>query len=126
MNLAIDLVGKSDNLISMSPKIMTATEVARNFSAVIKEVSTGEEVDIVKGNVVIARILPPAGFQPNGAALLKSLTKLLKDNAEIMAEKSTDWEELEAFDSQVDQTEDADAKYDRIMKERAEDEQNRS
>lgn len=43
---------ESDNLIFM--KRMTATEVARNFSAVLDQVENGEEVEITRGNKVVA------------------------------------------------------------------------
>jgi antitoxin (DNA-binding transcriptional repressor) of toxin-antitoxin stability system len=44
----------SDNLISM--KRMSATEVARNFSAVLDEVENGEEIEITRGKKVIATL----------------------------------------------------------------------
>lgn len=46
---------KSDNLISMK-KTMTATEVARNFSEVLDLVEAGDEVEITRGNKVIAML----------------------------------------------------------------------
>lgn len=67
MNLAIELAAESDNLISM--KEMTATEVARNFSAVIDAVEGGEEIVIVRGKVAVARIVPTEPHVPNGKAL---------------------------------------------------------
>ena len=45
---------ESDNLISV--KRMSATEVARNFSAVLDEVENGEEIEITRGKKVIATI----------------------------------------------------------------------
>lgn len=45
---------ESDNLIFV--KRMTATEVARNFSAVLDEVENGEEIEITRGKKVIASI----------------------------------------------------------------------
>ncbi len=43
---------ESDNLIFM--KRMTATEVARNFSAVLDQVELGAEVEITRGKKVVA------------------------------------------------------------------------
>ncbi len=45
---------ESDNLIFV--KRMTATEVARNFSAVLDEVENGQEIEITRGKRVIATI----------------------------------------------------------------------
>lgn len=45
---------ESDNLIFV--KRMTATEVARNFSAVLDEVENGQEIEITRGKRVIASI----------------------------------------------------------------------
>jgi hypothetical protein len=45
----------SDNLISMK-KTMTATEVARNFSAVLDAVIAGDEIEITRGKEAIALI----------------------------------------------------------------------
>jgi antitoxin (DNA-binding transcriptional repressor) of toxin-antitoxin stability system len=39
---------------------LTATEVARNFSAVLNRVGAGEEVEIVRNNMVIAELRAPA------------------------------------------------------------------
>lgn len=59
---------ESDNLIFM--KEMTATEVARNFSAVLDSVEAGEEIVILRGKVEIARLSPAAQHVPNGAAII--------------------------------------------------------
>ena len=47
------LKNKSDNLISMK-KIMTATEVARNFSEVLDAVEAGDEITITRCNKPVA------------------------------------------------------------------------
>jgi antitoxin (DNA-binding transcriptional repressor) of toxin-antitoxin stability system len=62
---------ESDNLITM--KRMTATEVARNFSAVLDEVENGEEIEITRGNKTVAVLR----FQPRHTAgkLLESIRK---------------------------------------------------
>jgi antitoxin (DNA-binding transcriptional repressor) of toxin-antitoxin stability system len=39
---------------------LTATEVARNFSAVLNRVGAGEEVEVVRNGMVIAELRPPA------------------------------------------------------------------
>lgn len=38
---------------------MTATEVARNFSAVLSRVAAGEEVEVVRNGAPVAVIAPP-------------------------------------------------------------------
>lgn len=58
---------ESDNLISM--KRMTATEVSRNFSAVLDEVENGEEIEITRGKKVIATLKKEEAKAP-GAALI--------------------------------------------------------
>jgi antitoxin (DNA-binding transcriptional repressor) of toxin-antitoxin stability system len=58
---------ESDNLISM--KRLTATEVARNFSAVLDEVENGEEIEITRGKKVIATLKKEEAKTP-GAALI--------------------------------------------------------
>lgn len=50
---------KSDNQIFMK-RTMTATEVARNFSAVLDAVEGGEEIEITRGKQVIAMLKPEA------------------------------------------------------------------
>jgi prevent-host-death family protein len=56
---------ESDNLIRM--KEMTATEVARNFSAVLDSVEAGETVVITRGGERVATVAPAP--RANGAAL---------------------------------------------------------
>jgi hypothetical protein len=46
--MTLMLKNESDNLIPMK-KIMTATEVARNFSEVLDAVANGEEITITRG-----------------------------------------------------------------------------
>lgn len=67
MNLTIEMLKESDNLIFM--REMTATEVARNFSAVVDAVEAGEEIVILRGKVAVARIVPTEPHVPNGKAL---------------------------------------------------------
>ena len=38
---------------------MTATEVARTFSAVLNRVLAGEEIEIVRNGATVARLTPP-------------------------------------------------------------------
>jgi prevent-host-death family protein len=62
---------KSDNLIFMIKK-MTATEVSRNFSEVLKMVESGEEVVITRGKKTIAVISPKS--QTSGERLAELLS----------------------------------------------------
>lgn len=62
---------KSDNLIFMSKK-MTATEVSRNFSEVLRLVESGEEVVITRGKKTIAVISPKS--QTSGERLAELLS----------------------------------------------------
>ena len=70
-HMTIAFESQSDNLIFM--KEMSATEVARNFSAVLDEVAAGEEIIIRRGKVEIARIVPAEPRKPNGAALTDAI-----------------------------------------------------
>ncbi len=63
--------GKSDNLIYMNKK-MTATEVSRNFSEVLKLVESGEEVVITRGKKTVAVISPKS--QTSGEKLAELLS----------------------------------------------------
>ena len=58
---------ESDSLISM--KRMTATQVARNFSAVLDEVENGEEIEITRGKKVIATLRNAVEKKTAGALL---------------------------------------------------------
>lgn len=40
---------------------MSATEVARNFSAVVNRVIAGEEIEVVRNGVPVAELYPPSG-----------------------------------------------------------------
>ena len=51
--MSLILETQSDNLIPMK-KTMTATEVARNFSAVLDAVAAGDEIEITRGKEAIA------------------------------------------------------------------------
>ncbi len=76
MNLAIDYPHKSDNLIFMETKYLTATEVARNFSAVLDEVEKGQEIVVLRGKVAIAKLTPAGEKKPNGSKILALLEEL--------------------------------------------------
>ena len=67
---------KSDNLIIMRKK-MTATEVSRNFSEVLKLVESGEEVVITRSKKAIAVISPKS---LNGG---ERLAELLSTSASV-------------------------------------------
>lgn len=73
MNLAIDYSNKSDNLIFMEAKYLTATEVARNFSAVLDEVENGQEIVVLRGKTAVAKLISAAPKKPNGAKMLALL-----------------------------------------------------
>lgn len=75
MNLAVDMPAKSDNLIFMEIKYLTATEVARNFSAVLDEVENGQEIVVLRGKVAVARLVSAAPKKPNGAKILEIYRK---------------------------------------------------
>ena len=62
---------KSDNLIWMNKK-MTATEVSRNFSEVLKLVESGEQVVITRGKKTVAVISPKS--QTSGEKLAELLS----------------------------------------------------
>ena len=62
---------KSDNLIWMNKK-MTATEVSRNFSEVLKLIESGEEVVITRGKKTVAVISPKS--QTSGEKLAELLS----------------------------------------------------
>jgi antitoxin (DNA-binding transcriptional repressor) of toxin-antitoxin stability system len=52
---------KSDLSDTVDPMVrLSATEVARSFSAVVSRVGAGEEVEIVRNGVPIAELRPPA------------------------------------------------------------------
>ena len=70
------LKNKSDNLISMK-KIMTATEVARNFSEVLDAVEAGDEITITRGNKPVA-VLGEAKAVPNSIALKTAMREHYK------------------------------------------------
>ena len=66
------LEDKSDNLISMK-KIMTATEVARNFSDVLDAVVNGDEITITRGNKPIAVLGSVKEEVPNSLLFAEAL-----------------------------------------------------
>ena len=57
---------KSDSLSGMTR--LTATEVARNLSAVIGRVSNGERVEVVRNGMPVAIIVPPEARAMSAAA----------------------------------------------------------
>lgn len=73
MGLLIE--NKSDNLIFMK-RTMTATEVARNFSAVLDAVQAGDEINITRGKKVIARL--SGAPSPTGAQLKAAIAEFHK------------------------------------------------
>lgn len=72
--LTIDEPSKSDNLIFMV-KQLTATEVARNFSAVLDMVEEGEVIEIMRGGKLVA-VLSEATQTPD---LLEEMQKFFGD-----------------------------------------------
>jgi prevent-host-death family protein len=74
--MTLMLKNKSDNLISMK-KIMTATEVARNFSEVLDAVEAGDEITITRGNKPVA-VLGEAKAVPNSIALKAAMREHYK------------------------------------------------
>jgi antitoxin (DNA-binding transcriptional repressor) of toxin-antitoxin stability system len=54
---------------------MTATEVSRNFSAVINRVDSGEQIEIVRNGKPIAELRRPSKRRGISGAELKALLK---------------------------------------------------
>jgi prevent-host-death family protein len=69
---------------------MSATEVARNFSAVVNRVGAGEEIEIVRNGTPVAELRPPS--RPRGITgrelkeLIASLPPVDKDFARDVEE----------------------------------------
>ncbi|WP_213086394.1 type II toxin-antitoxin system Phd/YefM family antitoxin [Aquiluna borgnonia] len=70
--MALSSLTKSDNLIYMK-RVMTATEVARNFSEVLDQVVAGDQIVITRGNVEIVVMNSASSQEPNSKLLAKSL-----------------------------------------------------
>lgn len=62
---------KSDNLIFMK-RTMTATEVSRNFSEVLKLIESGTEIEITRAKKTIAVLSPKT--QTSGSRLAELLS----------------------------------------------------
>ena len=77
---------KSDNLICM--KTITATEVARNFSAILDAVEAGDEFEITRGNKSIAIISMVKNEVPNSVMLRSSLEKHFEMHGTISEEEA--------------------------------------
>lgn len=74
----------SDNLIFMA-KQMTATEVARNFSAVLDLVAGGETVEITRGKAVLAVLAPKKNV--SWSELTKAIHEHLSEQATLTAKE---------------------------------------
>jgi len=61
------------NLTIDTPVTLTATEASRHFAAILERAKQGESFAVTKNGEQVARILPPAALQPNGAAVLAFL-----------------------------------------------------
>lgn len=90
--MAIHTLKKSDNLISMK-KTLTATEVARNFSAVLDSVEDGDEVAITRGKKVVATLTPTIQ-KSNGASVISFLEKWHDKNGPMDEETFSIYEEV--------------------------------
>ena len=75
---------------------MTATEVIRNFSAVLDSVEAGGEIAITRGKRVVARINPEK-MLPNGAALIAFLEKWQAEHAPMDEKTYTSYKEILDF-----------------------------
>ena len=76
---------------------MTATEVSRQFSAVINRVDSGEEIEIVRNGKAIAELRPPS--RPtgiSGAALRELIGGLPPVDADLAREVERERERLGA------------------------------
>ena len=79
----------SDNLIVMK-KIMTATEVARNFSDVLDAVVAGDEITITRGNKPIAVLGSVIEEIPNSALLAAALEEHFEKFKDVPVDDSFD------------------------------------
>jgi len=79
----------SDNLILMK-KIMTATEVARNFSDVLDAVANGDEITITRGNKPIAVMGSVKEEVPNSALLAAALDRHFEKYKDVPVDDSFD------------------------------------
>ena len=79
----------SDNLILMK-KIMTATEVARNFSDVLDAVVAGDEITITRGKRPIAVLGSVKDETPNSVRLAAALKEHLEKYGYITEEEANE------------------------------------
>jgi prevent-host-death family protein len=79
----------SDNLINMK-KIMTATEVARNFSDVLDAVGAGDEIIITRGNKPIAVMGSVKEEIPNSVRLAAALEEHFEKYKDVPVDDSFD------------------------------------
>jgi prevent-host-death family protein len=79
----------SDNLILMK-KIMTATEVARNFSDVLDAVEAGDEITITRGNKPIAVMGSVKEEIPNSVRLAAALEEHFEKYKDVPVDDSFD------------------------------------
>ena len=70
--MSLIVKNQSDNLISMK-RVMTATEVARNFSEVLDAIEAGDEITITRGNRAIALLSEAREPIPNSILMAKKL-----------------------------------------------------
>jgi prevent-host-death family protein len=87
--MTLMLKNKSDNLISMK-KIMTATEVARNFSEVLDAVANGEEITITRGNKPVAVMGSVKEEIPNSVLLAAALKEHFEKYKDVPVDDSFD------------------------------------
>ena len=79
----------SDNLIHMK-KIMTATEVARNFSDVLDAVVAGDEITITRGKRPIAVLGSVKDETPNSVRLAAALKEHFEKYGYITEEEANE------------------------------------
>ena len=79
----------SDNLIHMK-KIMTATEVARNFSDVLDAVANGDEITITRGKRPIAVLGSVKDEVPNSVRLADALKEHFEKYKDVPVDDSFD------------------------------------
>lgn len=79
----------SDNLMNMK-KIMTATEVARNFSDVLDAVVAGDEITITRGKRPIAVLGSVKDETPNSVRLAAALKEHFKKYGYITEEEANE------------------------------------
>lgn len=97
---------KSDNLIFMSKRRVTATEFARNLSSHLSQVRYGSvELEVWRGKQPVARVLPPValpGATPAPGFPIEQLNALFSNLPRLGADEAARFaSDLESLDRTV-------------------------